>query len=134
MRLARDPKRALIRQVPLFADCSNSEIAEIASIADQIDLPAGTALTRQGTRGQEFVVIINGTAEVRRDDEIVATLGKDDFVGEVALVTGQPRNATVVALTPVESLVVTGAQFRSLIDRLPELRTKVETAVELRSA
>lgn len=123
-----DAKTELIRQLPLFADCTRSEIAQIVAIADEIDLPAGRRLTTEGAFGQEFVVIAEGAAEVRKHGEPVATLGPGGFVGEVALLTGERRNATVVATEPVRALVIEGHRFRNLLDNVPALRTKVEAA------
>jgi CRP-like cAMP-binding protein len=114
-------KEAAIRSVPLFAKCSKGEVELIAKLADEIDLPAGRTLMREGETGKEFFIIVEGTAEVRRGDELVATLGPGGFCGEIALVQRVPRTATVTATTPIDVLVLTGQGFASLRNRLPNL-------------
>lgn len=127
-----DAKTELISHLPLFAGCTPAEVKEIAAIADEIDLATGRRLTVEGARGQEFVVIAEGAAEVRRNDAVVATLGAGGFVGEVSLLTGEPRNATVVATEPVRALVIEEHRFHALLERVPSIRTKVEAAAASR--
>jgi CRP/FNR family transcriptional regulator, cyclic AMP receptor protein len=128
MRLHKDAKLALIRGIPLFAECTDAEIASVASVADEIDFEPGRQLTKESARGQEFVVIVEGSAEVRQGDEVINRLGAGDFVGEIALVTGQPRTATVVATTPVHALVIEGHAFQRIIAETPQIKAKVERA------
>ena len=66
-----------------------------------MDFGTGNVLAREGARGNEFIVLLDGTVEVRHDDHVVATRGPDDYIGEIALLTGRPRTATVVTTTPV---------------------------------
>ena len=134
MRIHRDPKLALLRHLPLFADCTPAELREVAAIADEIWLPAGRKLTREGAQGQEFVVLVTGTADVHKRGEKVATLGPGDFVGEIALLTGRPRSATVVATSAVVVLVIARHRFLTLIDHLPGLRARLDEVVPLRDA
>ena len=93
--LHKDAKVEAIKRVPLFAKLSKQGLQEIATIADEIDLPEGKQLTRQGERAQEFVVLLDGSAEVEQDGRIVNQLGAGDFLGEIGLVTKLPRTATV---------------------------------------
>ena len=130
----RDPKLTAIRQLPLFEGCTSAEAREIAAIADEIWLPRGKRLTTEGAAGQEFVVILDGSAEVYKHGELVATLGSADFVGEIALLSGRPRTATVVAASPVVVLVITRHRFLALVERLPKVRARVEQVVPLREA
>ena len=76
MALRANSKIDLLRHVPLFEHCSKKELALIAGLAGEIDLPAGKVLIRQGDRGREFLVIISGEIEVRRDGRKRATLGQ----------------------------------------------------------
>lgn len=133
MRLHQNAKADLIRNVPLFAECSKQELAQIAHLADEIDLPEGSRLTREGSAGHEFVVIVAGTADVQRGDEVINQLGPGDFLGEVALLTGQPRSATVVATSPVRALVLAHHSFNELLADAPEVRKKVERSAQERS-
>jgi CRP/FNR family transcriptional regulator, cyclic AMP receptor protein len=123
--LRKDVKVELIRRVPMFERCSKRELAEIAALADEVQLPAGHTLTAEGATGQEFVVIVEGAADVKRKGRKVNTLGAGDFLGEIALVTGQPRTATVTTTVPSRLLVITARAFGSLLRDIPSLQTKV---------
>jgi len=133
MRLHKDAKAELIRSLPLFADCTAAEVAEVAAIADEIDLSAGRQLTTQDADGQEFVVIIDGEAEVIKGGEKINDLGAGDFFGEIALINGTPRTASVVATSTVHALVIEGHAFRRLLEDAPDIREKVERALAERS-
>ena len=129
MALRANSKIDLIRHVPLFEHCSKKELALIAGVADEIDLPTGKVLIREGDRGQEFFVIISGEVEVRRKGRKVATLGTGNFVGEMALLSKAPRSATVTAVTPLDVLVIVDRDFIALLDKTPELWLKVARAL-----
>lgn len=134
MRLHKDAKAELIRHVPLFGECSKHELSEVASLADEIDLPEGERLTTEGSLGREFIVIAEGTAEVLQDDRVINHLGAGDFVGEISLLTGEPRSATVVATSPVRALVMAHQSFRQLMADSPAVSEKVRRAAEQRGA
>lgn len=123
-----------MKNVPLFAGCSKRELAELATLADEIDLPEGKELTKEGAIGREFFVLIEGTAEVRRKKKKIATLGPGDFLGEIALVHRSPRTATVKATSPVRVLVVTEGKFRNVLERHPQIQLKVLQALAERLA
>ncbi|MBA2297062.1 MAG: cyclic nucleotide-binding domain-containing protein [Actinobacteria bacterium] len=133
MALRKDAKIELMRQVPLFAGCSKRELAEIAQLADELDLPSGRELIRQGERGREFFVLADGTVEVSRDGESSA-LGAGDFFGEIALVSDVPRTATVTSTSPVRLLVITDRAFRNVLERSPGIQLKVLDALARRLA
>ena len=107
--LRKNAKIDLIARVPLFERCSKRELAEIASVADEVDLPSARNLTREGTTGWEFVILVEGEADVVRKGKVVNELGPGDFVGEIALVSGKPRTATVRTRGPSRVLVLTVA-------------------------
>ena len=123
--LRKNAKIDLIARVPLFERCSKRELAEIASVADELSLPAGRKLVSEGALGHEFVVIAEGAAEVKRRGKVVNRLGAGDFLGEIALVTGQKRTATVTTTKPSRLLVLTAPAFRSLLRNQPALQLKV---------
>lgn len=129
MALRKDAKVELIRRVPLFARCSNKQLAQVASLADEIDLPPGKRVITEGDRGREFFVLLEGSVDVTRGDQKLATLSAGDFVGEIALVSDIPRTATVTTTSPVRALVVTDRAFRSLLERSAEIQLKVLEAL-----
>ena len=134
MHLGHNSKIDLIKRVPLFASASRTELAEIASIADEIDLPEGKTLIKEGDTGHEFFVLIEGTADVERGGRKVAKLGPGDFFGEIALISRVPRNATITTTSPVRALVITDRAFRQLLDRSPKIQIGVLTALAERIA
>ena len=103
-------------------------LAAIEQLADEVDVPAGTVLTRQGGSGQEFFVIVEGRARVERDGRHLATLGPGDFLGEMALLDERPRNATVTVDEPSRLLVIGHQDFHALLDNR-EIRLRVLEAV-----
>ena len=129
MQIGKNAKIELIKHVPLFARCSRKQLAEIASLADEIDLPSGKVIIREGDRGREFFVLVKGTAEVRRQGEAVNALSDGDFFGEIALVSGRPRTATVTTTSPVHALVVTEQAFDALLRGSREIQSKVLRAL-----
>ena len=132
--LRKNAKVELIKRVPLFSHCSKKELGLIAQLADEIDLPEGKTLMREGDRGREFFVLVEGTADVRRGKRKLSTLGSGDFFGEIALVSQRTRTATVTTASPVRTLVVTEQSFRSLLDRAPDVQRKVLQALADRVA
>ena len=132
--LRRNQKVELIRHAPLFANCSKRELEEIAHLADEIDLNQGKEMTRQGSPGREFFVLLEGEADVAKDGRVINQLSAGDFFGEIALVSDSPRTATVTATTPVRALVITDRDFRHLLKDQPEIQSKVLAALAARLA
>jgi CRP-like cAMP-binding protein len=128
-RFRAGTKVDLIAKVPLFAGLSKKELGQVASIADEIDLPDNKVLMREGDRGREFYVLIDGEVQVTRGGKTVATRGSGDFVGEIALVSRLPRTATVTTRKPVRALVIRDVEFRALLQRTPPIALKVLQAV-----
>ena len=125
MQLRKDAKIALIKKIPLFRHCTRKELGEIAAIADDLDLKKGAMLTREGKGGREFFVIVEGDADVLMAGKWVNSLRQGDFLGEIALLTGHPRTASVQATTPMRVLVITHRNFSRLLDRSPEIQRKI---------
>ena len=134
MGLGRDAKTKEIARVPLFSRCSKREHGLIAGIADEIDLKPGRVLTREGETGREFFVLLDGKVEVRKGGRKRAMLGPGDFLGEISLVSRNPRTATATAETPVRALVIRDQEFRALLARVPSIQTKVLEALADRLA
>jgi CRP-like cAMP-binding protein len=127
--LRKDAKVKIISGVPLFAGLSKRELSQVASIADEVDLRAGKTLIREGERGREFFILLDGTVEVSRKGKRLATRKGGDFFGEVALMCDVPRVATVTTTAPTRALVITDRDFRSLVKRSPSIALKVLEAV-----
>jgi CRP-like cAMP-binding protein len=132
--LRKNAKIELLRRVPLFSGCSKQELAQIAGLADEVDVPAGKALMREGERGREFVVVLEGDVEVRKGGRKLPVRGGSEFFGEIALVSDTPRTATVTTTSPVRALVITDRDFRSLLRDSPQIQLKVLTALAERLA
>ena len=130
--LRKNAKIELLKRVPLFERCSQRELTEIARLADELDLPKARDLTREGAGGFEFLVLVEGEADVLRSGRVVNELGPGDFVGEIALVTGQPRTATVRTRGPARILVVSATGFRALMHDVPSIQDKVLAAITAR--
>ena len=123
--LAREAKIELLKRVPLFEECSRRELREIAAVADEIVVPAGTALAREGKSGRELVIIVEGAADVTKRGRKINEVGGGDFVGEIAVVTDTPRTASVKTTQPTHALVLTRRDFRTLMKRVPTIQIKV---------
>ena len=123
--LRRDAKIELLKRVPLFEECSRRELREIAAVADEIVVPAGTALASEGQSGRELVIIVEGSADVTKRGRKINEVGGGDFVGEIAVVTDRPRTASVKTTRPTHALVLTRRDFRTLMKRVPTIQIKV---------
>jgi len=132
--MQRNREIELLAAVPLFAGCSKRELREIALVADELTVPEGTTLMRQGERGREFMVIESGTVSVTRDQREIARLGAGEWVGEIALVADVPRTATVVTVAETNIIVLTDRAFKKLIRDMPSIAEKALRSVGERLA
>ena len=125
MRLRRDSKIDLIGKVPLFAQCTKRELNALARKADLIQVPSGMPLVTEGAHDRELMVIVDGNVEVRRGGRRIATLTSGDFFGEIAMISGGPRTATVTTTSPSSLLVIGEREFGELVDETPSIATSV---------
>jgi CRP-like cAMP-binding protein len=125
-----------LAKVPLFSDCSQRDLQTIARVVRDIPHRADTVIAREGEPGVGLFIILDGTAEVSIGGRKKATLGPGDFFGEIALLDGGPRTATVTAKTDVNLLGLTEWVFRGLMAEHPgiALKTLQQMAGRLRSA
>ena len=121
-----------LRTVPLFESLSSDERRAIAPHADEIEVPEGTELVRQGEFAYEFFVIEDGTADVTRDGERIAQLGSGDFLGEMGIVGKVVRNATVVTTSFARAIVMTEQALRSITRTSPAVADRITAVVEER--
>jgi CRP-like cAMP-binding protein len=114
-----------LAQIRLFSSCNSKELAKIAKASDELSLAEGKVLMAQGQPGREAFVIVDGRATVRIGDTDVAELGPGDHVGELALLDGGTRTATVTAATDMTVLVISQRAFFGLLDEVPGLARKI---------
>ncbi len=130
--LRKSAKVQLLERVPLFSRCTKRELNALALQADQLGVPAKRELTKQGEVGREFIVLVSGAAEVRKNGRLINRLGPGDFLGEIALLSGSPRTATVLTTEPSEILVLTSRDFDRVVKEIPQLRASLLAALSER--
>jgi CRP-like cAMP-binding protein len=116
---------ATLSALPVFKNCNRRQIEQIASIVDQVDVPAGHVLCREGGVARECFVIVSGQVEVTLDGVHVATVGAGETVGEMALLDGGRRSATVTTTTATVALVIEGRRFEALVHSMPAVSEAV---------
>lgn len=124
-RLAQDERIRRLMEVPILAECTRKQLRAVAAISRVVEVPAGTVLTRAGTPGEEFFILVDGSATVEISPRKRRHLGPGDFFGEMSLLDGGPRSATVAAETDVRLLVILRRNFQSLLREVPELTQKI---------
>jgi voltage-gated potassium channel len=123
-----------VQKIPLFAGLSKDDQAVVAQYADEVDVPAGTVLAQEGRLAYEFFAIKEGTADVTLGGQHAAALGPGDFFGEIGLLGGDRRVASVVATTPMSLVVLTGSQLRAIDSRMPGVAERIRSAMAQRIA
>ena len=127
--VARDEKLDLLYRIPLFADLDKHKIERVGELTEEVDVPAGKVLIRQGDAGGDLMVLVSGQVSIERDGTRVTTLGPGDFFGEISLIDGRPRTATVTTETPSRLLVVSHREFHALMDQIPEVAAQILQAL-----
>ena len=124
-RIKRDEKIRRLEEVPIFEDCTRRQLREVAAISKVVELAAGSIVTRTGDPGDEFFVLVDGSVTVEISPRKRGRLRPGDFFGEMSLLDGEPRSATVRAETDVRLLVIQRRNFQSLLREVPELSHRV---------
>lgn len=124
-RLRQSDKIDALRRVPLFAGLSKKELGFLAGQVTEVRVKAGSKLTTKGDRGREAMVILSGSAVVDRGSGTVAEVGPGDVVGELSLLTHEPRNATVTATSEVSLLLMTDREFADVLAANPDVSLKI---------
>jgi CRP-like cAMP-binding protein len=125
MHITKKRQLELLGDVWLFEQCSKKELGLLLSEATDVACPTGRCLAKQGEIGREFVVIAEGKAAVTRDNTEIAVLGPGSFFGEMSLLEGKPRAATVTTLEPTRVFVLTAAAFASVVATMPSVDRKM---------
>jgi CRP/FNR family transcriptional regulator, cyclic AMP receptor protein len=123
--LSRTERLELLANMPIFSACSQRELAQVASLTVLATMSAGSFLTRQGAAGGIAYVLASGSAEVVRNGKRLAKLGPGDVIGELSLIDGQPRSATVKALTEIEVLELDARDLAKLMKKVPSVVRKL---------
>jgi len=135
MQVAQRERARLLGQVPLFSYCSQRELAKVAKLANELQLPAGHILIHEDAEvAYSFFVLVNGEAAVHRRQRRVATLGPGDCFGELSLILRRPRTATVTLTAPSQLLAISAHNFRPLLMTSPEIQFKLLEALAERLA
>lgn len=111
----------LLSVVPIFEGLQKRDLARIMRIAKKVEFPEGREIVKEGSRGVGFHLILEGEAKVLIGGRKRASVRRGDFFGEMSLIDGGPRTATVVAATPVVTLSVSSWEFKPLLDRHPSI-------------
>jgi CRP-like cAMP-binding protein len=111
--------------IDLFRGLSKRDLTQVADMAKEIDFAAGQAMTEQGETGGRFYVLLDGEAEVTIGGDVVNTLKVGDYFGEISLIDGKPRTATIVARSPVRTLSLSSWNFRPLLKQHPAIAEAV---------
>jgi CRP-like cAMP-binding protein len=123
--VARDEKLELLHSIPLFARLDRHHLERLGMLTEEVDVPPGKVLIRQGDSGDDLMVIVSGQVGVERDGARINQLGPGDFFGEIALIERGPRTATVTAEAPTRLLVVNHRDFHALMDEFPTVAAQV---------
>jgi len=123
--VARDEKLDLLHTIPLFARFDRKHLERLGMLTEEVDVPAGKVLIRQGEVGDDLMIIVSGAVSVERDGTEVNRLGVGEFFGEIAVIDRGPRTATVTSETPCRLLVVNHRDFHALMEEFPEVAAQV---------
>ena len=121
--MGRDDDTVLARlgDIPMFAPCTKKELQQIARLTTKISVDEGRVLTKEGERGSEFAIVLDGTASVVQHGKLVGTLAAGGHYGEMSLIDDGPRTATVTATSPMTLAVVAPNEFGQLLEDVPAL-------------
>lgn len=130
--MARDEKLDLLRTVSLFAGLGDGEIRRLGELVDEVDLPSGRVLMSQGEHGAEMLIMVTGSAMVERDGTRLDDCGPGAVLGEISLLGGGPRTATVTLTAPSRMLILGRREFHTLMDEFPGVRMRILETVAQR--
>jgi len=114
-----------LAEIAIFSELSKRELKAVSRLMTELTIKEGATLTRQGEPGQEFMIISSGTAMVEIDGQTVAHLAAGEFLGELAVISGTPRTATVTATSPMIIEILNRREFMALLDESATLGRKI---------
>jgi CRP-like cAMP-binding protein len=127
-----DQKLELLKRTPLLSGLGRKDLEAVGMLVDEVDVPAGRVLMREGDSGREFFVIVEGSVGIERGGTRIRTLTAGDFFGEISLLAEGSRTATATTDGPAALLVLGHREFHSLMDQFPAIRTCVLEALAKR--
>lgn len=119
--MSATPAAEALRAVDLFAGLSRKALDKVASKARTVEHEEGKELTTEGTDGIGFHLIVKGTVQIVVRGDVATTLGPGEYFGDISLIDGKPRSATVTTTSPVTTLSLVAWDFEPLLDEEPEL-------------
>ncbi|HLI02596.1 MAG TPA: cyclic nucleotide-binding domain-containing protein [Acidimicrobiales bacterium] len=131
-RFGKNDKVDVLAKLPLFARCSRRELGRIADICVEEEKKAGSVLTHEGQAGGVAFVIVEGDAEVRQGRRVLGSVGPGEVIGELALIDGRPRSASVHATTDLRVLEISSDDFSTLLDDMPHFTRNLLVSLSLR--
>lgn len=134
MSKAPDPLVESVRTHPLFAGLGDKAVAHIAALVEPLKLRQGATVMLERYHGEQLLIITSGEVEVTRDGDHVATVGAGSFIGEMGMLRGADRSATVRATSDVKLLTLDRAAFDELVGKYPQVRARLEDEMHARDA
>jgi CRP-like cAMP-binding protein len=125
-------ERDILMNVPLFSELSKRHVKRVADVMEEERYHEGAKIVREGEDGDSLYVLVEGQADVVRDGRTVDRLLPGDFFGEISLLDGGPRTATIVADTPITVYAIRRGPFNRMLTQEPEIASKVLTALARR--
>jgi CRP-like cAMP-binding protein len=114
-----------LRSVPVFKNLNPEDLMKLAEIASPVEYTSGTLIFKKGDPGDVMCVVVRGKVQIKDREAVIATLGANDFFGELALFDQEPRSADVVTVEDTEVLEIGGADLESLMERRPEIAREI---------
>jgi CRP-like cAMP-binding protein len=121
-----------LTRIPLFSQLSKRQLELVSRHADEVTVKAGSVIMREGDLAREVCIVVEGTVRVASSDRVVADLGAGEVFGEMGVVTGQHRMATVTAVTDTRLLVMFGPEFTGVADEIAEMRQGIAAIIAKR--
>ena len=125
LRRQRSKEIDLLKKVPLFSNLSKRQLNEISKHANQLQFNTGHVMAEQGVKGGEFFFIVEGKAQVKKGKKIIRNLKSGDYFGEISLIDGKPRTASVIAESDITTLVIHKRSFDHLLEKVTGLRKNI---------
>jgi CRP/FNR family transcriptional regulator, cyclic AMP receptor protein len=118
---------------PTFAQCSHDDLVALAKAGSRFAVPAGWSFVQEGIPSDACYVIMEGSAKVYQDRKVIATLGEGDVVGEMTLLAGGQRRATVSSVSAVRGLRIENDVLTDLLAKRPQLRAALDAVYQAHS-